>query len=247
MPDWIGAHVRMLRFLGGVPRLLVPDNLKSGVNRASFYDPEINRSYARMADHYGLAVLPARPRKPKDKAKVEAGVRFVQRAILGGLRNQVFFSLAEANAAIAGRALHINQFVMRRLGTTRKSLFEAIDRPALKALPAEDYAYAEWKFARVGLDYYIEIESFYYSVPHALIRAEVEVRITERVIARQSPCFALRCSIWANGWPATSAAMAGDVTAPIRTTCQAPIAAMPNGPPSGLPAGRRASDPTARA
>ena len=182
LPDWIGSHVRMLRFLGGVPRLLVPDNLKSGVNRASFYDPVINRSYAMMAAHYGVAVLPARPRKPKDKAKVEAGVRFVQRAILGGLRNQVFFSLAEANAAIAGRALHINQFVMRRLGTTRKSLFEAIDRPALKALPVEDYAYAEWKIARVSLDYHIEIESFYYSVPHALIRAEVEVRITERII-----------------------------------------------------------------
>lgn len=182
LPDWIGAHVRMLRFLGGVPRLLVPDNLKSGVNRASFYDPEINRSYAMMAAHYNIAVLPARPRKPKDKAKVEAGVRFVQRAILGGLRHQTFFTLSEVNAAIAGRVDHINSFVMRRLGTTRRQLFEAIERAALKALPLEDYAYAQWKLARVGIDYHVEIEGFFYSVPHMLMRAEVEVRSTERTI-----------------------------------------------------------------
>ena len=104
LPDWIGAHVRMFRFFGGVPRLIVPDNLKSGVNHASFYDPEINRSYGMMASHYGVGVLPARPRRPKDKAKVENGVRFAQTCILGRLRRQTFFSLAEANAAIAGGA-----------------------------------------------------------------------------------------------------------------------------------------------
>jgi transposase len=101
LPDWIGAHVRMFRSFGGVPRLVVPDNLKSGVNKVSFYDPEINLSYGRMAAHYGIGVLPARPRRPKDKAKVEAGVRFAQSYILGRLRHQTFFSLAEANAAIA--------------------------------------------------------------------------------------------------------------------------------------------------
>ncbi len=102
LPDWIGAHVRLFRFLGGVPRLAVPDNLKSGVHKASFYDPELNRSYGMMAEHYGVGVLPARPRKPRDKAKVEAGVRFAQSYILGRLRRQTFFSLAECNAAIAG-------------------------------------------------------------------------------------------------------------------------------------------------
>ena len=182
LPDWIGAHVRMFRFFGGVPRLLVPDNLKSGVNRASFYDPQINRSYAMMAAHYGIGVLPARPRKPRDKAKVESGVRFVQRAILGGLRNQTFFSLAEVNAAIAQRMEHINRFVMRRLGASRKDLFEAIEASALKPLPAEDYLFAEWKMARVGLDYHVELHGFYYSVPHALIRTEVEARLTERTV-----------------------------------------------------------------
>ena len=106
LPDWIGAHVRMFRFFGGVPRLVVPDNLKSGVHKASFYDPEINRSYGMMAAHYGVGVLPARPRQPKDKAKVEAGVRFAQTYILGRLRHQTFFSLADANAAIAGARAH---------------------------------------------------------------------------------------------------------------------------------------------
>ena len=182
LPDWIGAHVRMLRFLGGVPRLLVPDNLKSGVSRASFYDPETNRSYAMMAAHYNITVLPARPRKPKDKARVESGVRFVQRAILGGLRNQTFFTLAEVNAAIAGRVDHINSFVMRRLGTTRRQLFETIEKSALKALPLEDYAYAQWRMARVGIDCHVEVDGFFYSVPHALIRAEVEVRSAGRTI-----------------------------------------------------------------
>ncbi|SJM30248.1 hypothetical protein BQ8482_130147 [Mesorhizobium delmotii] len=101
LPDWIGSHVRMFRFFHGVPRLVIPDNLKSGVSRASFYDPEINRSYGMMASHYSVGVLPARPRRPKDKSKVENGVRFAQSCILGRLRNQTFFSLAEANAAIA--------------------------------------------------------------------------------------------------------------------------------------------------
>jgi transposase len=116
LPDWIGAHVRMFRVFGGVPRLIVPDNLKSGVNRASFYDPEINRSYGMMAAHYGVGVLPARSRKPRDKSKVENGVRFAQTCILGRLRHQTFFSLAEANAAIAHACDRINDHVVRRLG-----------------------------------------------------------------------------------------------------------------------------------
>ncbi len=165
LPDWIGAHVRLFRFLGGVPRLVVPDNLKSGVHKASFYDPELNRSYGMMAEHYGVGVLPARPRKPRDKAKVEAGVRFAQSYILGRLRRQTFFSLAECNAAIAAMVERINAHRMRRLGTTRRALFEAIERAALRPLPEQDYTFAEWRLARVNLDYHVEAGGFLYSVP----------------------------------------------------------------------------------
>src|ERR1700736_6895961 len=182
LPDWIGAHVRMFRFFGGVPRLVVPDNLKSGVHRASFYDPEINRSYGMMAAHYGVGVLPARPRKPRDKAKVEAGVRFAQSYILGRLRHQTFFSLAECNTAIASCLDRMNAHVMRRLGVSRRDLFDSIERSALRALPAQDYAYAEWRLARVGLDYHVEVKDFFYSVPHTLIRAEVDIRVTARAV-----------------------------------------------------------------
>ena len=182
LPDWIEAHVRMFRFFGGVPRLVVPDNLKSGVHKASFYDPEINRSYSMMATHYGVGIMPARPYRPRDKAKVEAGVRFAQTYILGRLRHHTFFSIAEANRAIVLVLERMNAYVMRRLGLSRNELFASVERPALRALPASDYAFAEWRLARVGLDYHVEIEGFYYAVPHALIRAQVDVRITSRTI-----------------------------------------------------------------
>ena len=182
LPDWIGSHVRLFRHIGGVTRLLVPDNLKSGVNKASFYDPEINRSYGRMTAHYDVGVLPARPKKPRDKAAVEAGVRFAQGYIIGRLRNQIFFSLDEANAAIRVVMTRMNTRVMRKLGVSRADLLESLDRPALRALPETDYEYAEWKLVRAGLDYHVEIEGFYYSVPHALIRKQVDARITTRTI-----------------------------------------------------------------
>ena len=155
LPDWIGAHVRMFRFFGSAPRLLIPDNLKSGVNKSSFYDPEINRSYAKMAAHYNVGVVPARPRKPKDKAAVEAGVRFAQSYILGRLRNVTFFSLAECQAAIVVALERMNGREMRRLGVSRRQLFETIERPAMQSLPEQDYEYAEWRFARVGIDYHV--------------------------------------------------------------------------------------------
>src|SRR4051794_9041013 len=140
LPDWIGAHARMFGFFGGVPRLVVIGNLKSGVHKASFYDPELNRSYGMMASHYGVGVLPARPRRPKDKAKVENGIRFAQTCILGRLRRRTFFSLAEANAAIAEALDRINDHVVRRLGVTRRHLFETVERPALAPLPGDAYA-----------------------------------------------------------------------------------------------------------
>jgi transposase len=182
LPDWTGAHVRMFRFFGGAPKLLVPDNLKSGVNKASFYDPEINRTYGAMAGHYSVGILPARPYKPRDKAKVEAGVRFAQTYILGRLRAQTFFSLAECNQAITLVMQRMNERTMRHLGLSRRELFEKIERAALNGLPAEDWEFAEWRRARVNLDYHIEVHDFLYSVPHALIRAEVEVRVTARTV-----------------------------------------------------------------
>jgi transposase len=178
LPDWIGAHVRMFAHFGKVPRLVVPDNLKSGIHRPSFYDPEVNQTYGRMAYHYGVGILPARPYKPRDKAKVEAGVRVAQSYIIGRLRNVSFFSLAECNQAIREAMEQINGRVMRKLGVSRHDLFLDVELPAMHPLPAAPYEYAEWKKARVNQDYHVEIQDFYYSVPHALIREEVEARLT---------------------------------------------------------------------
>ena len=161
LPDWIGAHVRMFRYFGSTPRLLVPDDLKSGVNKASFYDPEVNRSYGAMAAYYAVGILPARPRRPRDKAPVEAGVRFAQSYIVGRLRNVTFFSLAECNPAIAMALERMNGREMRRLGVSRRQLFETIERPALQMLPQEDYEYADWHLARVGIDYHVEVQGFF--------------------------------------------------------------------------------------
>lgn len=182
LPDWIGSHARMFSFFGGVPRLVVIDNLKSGVHKASFYDPELNRSYGMMASHYGVAVLPARPARPKDKAKVENGIRFAQSCILGRMRHRTFFSLAEANAAIAEALERINGHLVRRLGVTRRHLFETLEQPALAPLPVDAYEFAEWRLVRVGVDYHVEYDGYFYSVPHGLIRAQVDLRATSRTI-----------------------------------------------------------------
>jgi transposase len=135
-----------------------------------------------MASHYGVGVLPARPRKPRDKSKVENGVRFAQSCILGRLRNQTFFSLAEANAAISQALDRINDHVMRRLGVSRRQLFESVERAALASLPSEDYEFAEWRLVRVSTDYHVEFKTFLYSVPHSLIRQQVDLRATARTI-----------------------------------------------------------------
>jgi transposase len=154
LPDWIGAHVRALAFMGGVPAQLVPDNPKVGVDRANWYEPGLNRTYLDLATHYGTAILPTRTRKPRDKAKVEVAVLVVERWILARLRNRRFFSLAELNRAIAELVADLNVRPMRRLGVSRRDLFLELDRPALKPLPAEPYEYAEWRVRRVGLDYH---------------------------------------------------------------------------------------------
>jgi transposase len=182
LPDWVGAHVRALEFLGGVPRQIVPDNLRSGVLRANWYEPGLNPTYRDLAAHYSTAILPARVRRPRDKAKVEAGVLVVERWILARLRHQRFSTLAALNVAIATLLTDLNTRPMRRLGVSRRHLFEELDRPALAALPGEPFVYAEWRRRRVGLDYHVDIEGHYYSAPHRLLREQVEARITARTV-----------------------------------------------------------------
>ena len=182
LADWIGAHVNALRFLGGAPKLLVCDNLRAGVTAACRYEPGINRTYQEMAAHYGAAVLPARVRRPRDKAKVEVAVLIVERFILARLRNRRFLSLSELNEAIREVLGNLNGRLMRKLGASRREFFDTIDRPALLALPAEPYTYAEWRRCRVAPDYHIEVHGHFYSVPSRLIREVVEARITDTTI-----------------------------------------------------------------
>jgi transposase len=183
LPDWIAAHVRAFEAMGGVPKLLVPDNAKVAIIKACRYDPQVNRTYSEMAVHYGTAVLPARPRKPRDKAKVEVCVLIVERWLLGRLRHRRFYSLAELNQAIREMLVEINdRRPLRRLGVTRRQLFEELDRPALGCLPVEPYIYAEWRLRRAGLDYHIDVEGHYYSVPYRFAREEFEVRLTARTV-----------------------------------------------------------------
>jgi len=182
LSDWIGSHTRAFSYFGGVPVQVILDNLKSGVTKACFHEPAINRTYADMAAHYDTAVLPARPRKPRDKAKVEVGVQIVQRWIAARLRNRRFFSLTELNEAIRELLDQLNDRVTRHLGASRRQLFEEIERSALKPLPETDYVFAEWKQRAVGFDYHVDVDRHYYSVPYTLLRQKVWVRITSRTV-----------------------------------------------------------------
>ncbi len=182
LPDWIGSHVRTFAALGGVPDIVVPDNLKAAVTRAHRYEPELNRTYADLAHHYGVAVIPARAAKPRDKAKVEVGVQVVERWIVARLRHHTFFALAEVNAAISELLPALNARPFKKLPGSRQSLFETLDRPALKPLPAQPYEYAEWKRARVNIDYHVEVDGHYYSVPYALVKQQLEVRVSAQVV-----------------------------------------------------------------
>ena len=182
LPNWIGAHVRALAFLGGTPEVLVPDNLKAGVKSPHLYEPDLNPTYQDFAQHYGLAVVPARVRKPKDKSKVEVGVQVVERWILARLRNRTFFSLAELNEAIRELLDKLNGRPMRHLGQSRRDLFESLYQPVLAPLPAQPYEFARWKKARVHIDYHVSFEKHYYSVPYILIGKEVDIRATEKTV-----------------------------------------------------------------
>src|SRR5262245_61621045 len=182
LPDWIGAHVNAFDFLGGVTKAVVPDNPKVAVIKPSRYEPGINRTYQDLADHYGFVVLPARVRRPRDKAKVENAVGIVSRYLRGKLRNRRFFSLEELNGAIRECLTIINARSMKRLNKSRNELFASIDQPALKPLPVERYPYADWKRCTVAPDYHVEVEKHYYSVPFRLLREVIEARYTDKTV-----------------------------------------------------------------
>ena len=180
--DWIASHVRLVEFLGGAPRAVVPDQLKSGVVIASRYEPEIQRTYEEWSQHYSTTILPARPGKPRDKAKVEGGVLIAQRWILARLRNLTCFSLDELNEHIAALVADLNHRVMKRYGKSRHQLFNELDRPVLAALPRDRFIHGEWSKAQVKLDYHVPVDHHDYSVPYRHATAEVEIRLTATTV-----------------------------------------------------------------
>jgi transposase len=182
LPSWISAHGRMLEYFHGSPAIWVPDQLKSGVTTASRYEPEINRTYTELARHYGAVVIPARPATPTDKPLVEVSVQIAQRWVLAVLRHQTFFTLSDLNVAIRERIDAINNRPMKAVGVSRRTLFQQIDQPALTPLPATRYELAEWKVGRVNLDYHIQVDHNFYSVPYQLVHARVEARATASTI-----------------------------------------------------------------
>jgi len=182
LPDWIASHQRAFRFFGGVPELLIPDNLKAGVTRADRYDPLVNATYQEMAQHYRTAILPARPRKPKDKPKAEIGVQVVERWILARLRHHTFFSLHELNVEIRALLTELNERPFQKLPGSRRSQYEALDAPALRPLPESPYVFAEWKRVRPGIDYHVEFDGHFYSVPHGYSGHSLDLRATATTV-----------------------------------------------------------------
>ncbi len=180
--DWVGAHTRMLEYFGGSTQLWVPDQLKSAVTGPCRYEPGVNRSYQDLAKHYDAVVVPARPGKARDKAKVESMVLIAQRWILARLRHRTFFELAELNVAILELLERLNGRPMQKLGVSRRDLWERLDRPALKPLPVARYDLAHWKPCRVNIDYHVEVDRHPYSVPYQLIGEEMEARYTSSVV-----------------------------------------------------------------
>ncbi len=180
--DWLNAHVQAFEFYGGVPEIIVPDNLKSAVRKTHRYEPEINTSYQQLAAHYQTVIVPARTYKPKDKAKAEVAVQIVERWIMARLRHQTFFTLASLNQAIRGLLVDLNQRPFKKLPGTRLSQFKQLDQPALRPLPVQAYQYAEIKQAKVHIDYHIEYDKHYYSVPHHLVRLPVEVHASATAV-----------------------------------------------------------------
>jgi transposase len=182
LPNWISSHVRAFEFFSGVPEIVVPDNWKTGVTRACRYEPDLNRTYLEMAQHYHVAIIPARAGKPKDKAKVESGVLLAERWIIAALRHRTFFDLLTLNQAIAELLDRLNHRPFKKREGNRWDLFCQLDRPALQPLPPQPYCFGEWKTVRVNIDYHVEVDRHYYSVPYQLVSQEVEARCTATTI-----------------------------------------------------------------
>ena len=182
LPNWIGSHVRAFEFFGGCPEIVVPDNWKTGVSRACRYEPDLNQTYAEMARHYGVAIIPARPANPRDKAKVEQGVLLAERWIIAALRHRTFFDLGSLNQAIVELRDRLNHRPFKKREGCRWDLFCQLDRPALRPLPAQPYCFGDWKTLRVNIDYHVELERHYYSVPYQLIGQQVDARWTAATV-----------------------------------------------------------------
>lgn len=182
LPDWLGSHARAFDYLGGVPKLIVPDNLKSGVTKACRYDPDINPSYQQLSAHYGVAIMPARPLKPKDKSKAEVGVQIIERWILARLRHQTFFSLAELNVCIKALLIDVNNKPFKQLKGTRQQWFESLDKPALLPLPKQAYQYTHIKTVKVNIDYHVQYDQHLYSVPHHLVGEKLSLHAKDQLI-----------------------------------------------------------------
>lgn len=182
LPAWLGSHARMFAFFDGVSAVVVCDQLKSGVPVPCRYEPGLQRTFAEFGEHYGTTILPARPAAARDKAKVAGAVQLADRGIRARLRHERFFSLAALNARIAELLVALNTRRMRRYGASRQELFARLDRPALRPLPATPFVYGTGKVARVNIDYHVEIAPHYSSVPHALVPAQVDVRVSARTV-----------------------------------------------------------------
>lgn len=180
--QWNNGHVRALEYFGGVVKIVVPDNLTTGITKPNYYEPGVNLAYQELAEHYQFAVLPARVKKPKDKAAAENGVQNVERWVIAPLRKRQFFSVYEANKAVQDQIKKLNDKVMQSVGRTRRQEFEEIDQPNLRPLPQRRYEYAERKMARVNIDYHVEFDKHYYSVPYTLIHQKIDIRATERMV-----------------------------------------------------------------
>jgi transposase len=180
--SWIGSHMRAFEFFGGVPEVVVPDNLKSAVTHPSYYEPDLNPTYRDLGEHYGVAIIPARPYRARDKAKAEVGVQVVQRWIVAALRKRKYFSLEEVNQTIGERLVRLNQRPFRKRPDSRATLFAQLDRPVLKPLPATRFQFGEWETARVNLDYHVEVDRHFYSVPYALAHQQVDVHLTTETV-----------------------------------------------------------------
>ncbi len=183
LPDWLDAHVQALNYFGGIPEIIVPDNLLSAVTKTHRYQPGINASYLQLAEHYQTAIIPARPRKPKDKSKAEIGVQIVERWVMARLRHQSFFTLSSLNQAIRLLVDELNDKPFQKLPGSRRSQFEQLDKPVLRPLPSNPYQYTDIKRARVHIDYHIEYDRHYYSVPHHLVKQEVEVQVCDNTVS----------------------------------------------------------------